>query len=93
MLQDVQIILMGLSLLVSLTTLFTFWTNQKKAAEANGARQATLDAAITAIQQAIVRMTEQIARQQEALDQLKLWIELLLQQHTQNHGQTIRRQA
>jgi len=84
-------ILMVISLFVSCTTLFTFVRARRNEAMERGARQANLDNAMEKIMEAIKRMAEQIARQQADIDKLKLWLELLLQQHNNNHGQDIRR--
>lgn len=84
-------ILTAFSLLTSAATLITFVRASRKEAEARGARQAILDHMIGEIKEAVATMAKQIAAQQEAIAQLKLWVELLLQQHQQNHGQDIRR--
>lgn len=84
-------ILTAFSLLTSAATLITFIRSSRKDVEARGARQAILDHMIGEIKEAVATMAKQITAQQEAIAQLKLWVELLLQQHQQNHGQDIRR--
>ena len=87
----VQNFMMGLSILLSFCTLITFVVSMRKESEKRGARQALLDRAIEQILEAIRGLTEKLAEQQREISQLKLWLELLLQQHYANHNQDIRR--
>lgn len=84
-------VLMVLSILVSLTTLITFLKVKKKEAIEQGVRQANLDNAIQQVLKAVEQLTQGLAAQQKEINQLKLWLELLLQQHNTNHNQDIRR--
>ena len=84
-------ILLGLSLLTSTSTLITFVLSRRKEAEIRGARQADLDSSIREIKDSVTTMTRQIVAQQSLIDNLRVLLELLLQQHNQNHGQEIRR--
>lgn len=84
-------ILMLISIFVSLSTLITFIVSMRKEAEKRGARQADLDNAIIQIKDTIRQLADQIIKQHETVEQLKLWMELLLQQHHANHNQEIRR--
>jgi len=84
-------ILLGLSLLTSTSTLITFVLSRRKEAEIRGARQADLDSSIREIKDSVITMTRQIVAQQSLIDNLRVLLELLLQQHNQNHGQEIRR--
>lgn len=84
-------ILTLVSFLTSAATLITFVKSSRKESEARGARQAMLDHMIGEIKESVERMSKLIAAQQDDINRLKLWMELLLQQHQQNHGQDIRR--
>ena len=84
-------VLLILSILVSLVTLYTFVKTKKKEAVEQGARQATLDSDIKLILSAVERLTKNLESQQREIGQLKLWLELLLQQHRANHNQDIGR--
>jgi len=84
-------VLLLLSIATSLTILVTFLKARKSEAESRGARQADLDNAIKQISDSIKSLIEQIKAQQGDIDRLKLWLELLLQQHNHNHNQEIRR--
>ena len=84
-------VLMLISIFVSLSTLITFIVSMRKEAEKRGARQADLDNAIVQIKDTIKQLADQIIKQHETVEQLKLWMELLLQQHHANHNQEIRR--
>ena len=84
-------VLMLISIFVSLATLVTFVVSMRKEAEKRGARQADLDNAIAQIKDTIKQLADQIIKQHETVEQLKLWMELLLQQHHANHNQEIRR--
>lgn len=84
-------ILLGLSLLTSTSTLITFVLSRRKEAEQRGARQADLDSNIREIKDSVASMARQIVNQQQLIDNLRVLLELLLQQHNNNHGQEIRR--
>ena len=84
-------VLMIVSILVSFTTLVTFIVTQRQEAEKRGARAATLDNAISQIQEAVDKLVIKIADQDKRIGELSMCLELLLQQHQANHNQTIRR--
>ncbi len=85
--------MMGISIFVSLTTLITFVYSMRKESEKRGARQAELDGSIRQIMGAVETLSQQLVEQQREITQLKLWMELLLQQHHANHSQNIRRDS
>jgi hypothetical protein len=78
--EQLTVVMSILSFLATLCVLATFVITRRKESMAAGARQADLD-------NAIARLGEIVER----LIKLKLWLELLLQQHNANHGQDIRR--
>ena len=80
-----------LSFVVSFTTLVTFVKTRRDEAVARGIRQERLDSSIKQLKDIVTQMTQQLVDQRKDLDRLRLWLELLLQQHQQNHGQDIRR--
>lgn len=84
-------ILQIVSLIMSALTLITFVVSMRKEAEKRGARQADLDNSIKQILEKVSDLVRQLLDQQKEINQLKMWIELLLQQHCANHGQEIRR--
>ena len=84
-------ILLVLSILVSLTTLYTFVKTKKREVVEQGVRQANLDNDIKQILSAVEKLTRGLESQQREISQLKLWLELLLQQHRANHNQDIGR--
>lgn len=84
-------ILQVAQILVTLSVLYTFVRARKNEAEAQGSRQKELDLFMRSIQKAVDELTKAIRELEEKNNQLKLWLELLLQQHCTNHGQDIRR--
>lgn len=85
------LVMPALSFVVSFTTLVTFVKTRRDEAIERGVRQERLDSSITQLKDIVTQMSKQIVDQRKDLDRLRLWLELLLQQHQQNHGQDIRR--
>lgn len=80
-----------LQILATLTVLITFILTRRKEAMAAGARQKELDIFMDTITKAVEKLTQAIKDQEKNLQELRMWLELLLQQHFTNHGQDIRR--
>jgi len=84
-----EMILTMLSVAVSFTTLLTFVLKSWKSAKEAGAREALLNNSILELTATVSELQETLKQQHDDYMALRLDMQLLLQQHNQNHGRTI----
>lgn len=84
-----ETVLSLLQLLVLIVTLVAFYFNRRKDLEERIIRQNDLDNAITQLTKTIERLDLVFENQAREMSQIKLTVELLLQQHRMNHCQQL----
>jgi hypothetical protein len=84
-----EMILTALSVATSLITLITFVAKSWKSARDAGAREALLNNSIMELTKTVTELQATLKLQHEDYNSLRTDMQLLLQQHNQNHGRTI----
>lgn len=70
-------------------TLFRFHKERKNEHEDRGRRQAQLDATLSNIEKSIAGLTKGLESHQALISTMQTTLQLLIQQHHMNHGQTV----